>query len=409
MLFTLAWRNIWRNRRRTLITAAAVMFAVFFSVFMESIQRGAWNYMLDSVINFYYGYVQVHEKGYWAEPSVDASMTYDSSLAQQLQGIPGLLGVSARIETFALAANEEQTTGVLVVGVDPAAEDSLTRLASRLQGGSYWKNAAAGQVLIADGVAARLGIGLGDTLILLSQGYHGANAAGKYPVGGLLHFGSPDLNKRMVYLPRMAAARWLDASGRATSLALRVADKRSVPGVVAGLQSRLDTSRYEVMRWEQLLPELLEAKALDSASSRIVMLVLYLIIAFGVFGTILMMLKEREREMGVLIGIGMRRRQLAMITWVEILLMSSLGVVAGIALSLPVVLYFHHHPIDLMIMGESAVKAYEKFGFEAILPASVDVDIFTSQALIILAITSVLAIYPFWRIARMDAVRSMRA
>ena len=226
------------------------MFAVFFSVFMESIQRGAWNYMLDSVINFYYGYVQVHEKGYWAEPSVDASMAYDSSLAQQLQGIPGLLGVSARIETFALAANEEQTTGVLVVGVDPAAEDSLTRLASRLQGGSYWKNAAAGQVLIADGVAARLGIGLGDTLILLSQGYHGANAAGKYPVGGLLHFGSPDLNKRMVYLPRMAAAHWLDATGRATSLALHVADKRSVPGVVASLQSRLDTSRYEVMRWE---------------------------------------------------------------------------------------------------------------------------------------------------------------
>lgn len=409
MLFTLAWRNIWRNRRRTLITAAAVMFAVFFSIFMESIQRGAWNYMLDSVINFYYGYVQVHEKGYWAEPSVDASMAYDNSLEQQLQGIPGLLGVSARIETFALAANEEQTTGVLVVGVDPAAEDSLTGLASRLQRGSYWKNAAAGQVLVADGVAVRLGIGLGDTLILLSQGYHGANAAGKYPVGGLLHFGSPDLNKRMVYLPRMAAAHWLDANGRATSLALRVADKRSVPGVVAGLQSRLDTSRYEVMRWEQLLPELLEAKALDSASSRIVMLVLYLIIAFGVFGTILMMLKEREREMGVLIGIGMRRRQLAIITWVEILLMSSLGVVAGIALSLPVVLYFHHHPIDLMIMGESAVKAYEKFGFEAILPASVDIDIFTSQALIILAITSVLAIYPFWRIARMDAVRSMRA
>lgn len=409
MLIKLAWRNIWRNRRRTLITAAAVMFAVFFSVFMESLQRGAWDHMLDNVVNFYYGYAQVHQKGYWDEPSLDRSLPLDGALAQTLAGVEGLLGTVPRVESFALAAYEQQTTGVLVVGVQPKEEDALTSLASRLSAGSYWSQPDAAQALVAEGVATRLKLKLGDTLVLLSQGYHGANAAGKYAVGGLLRFGSPDLNKRMIYLTLPVAQQFLAAEGLATTLALRIPNKETTPRVVAALQSQLDTSQYEVMDWQQMLPELLEAKALDAAGNHLVLLVLYLIIGFGILGTILMMIKEREREFGVLIGIGMPRAQLALTVWLEIVFMGLLGVAAGMVLGFPLVYYFHINPIDLSVMGEEAVKTYEKFGMEPVLPAILDASIFVSQAVIILLITSILAIYPLWRIARMQAVQAMRA
>lgn len=409
MLIKLAWRNIWRNRRRTLITSAAVMFAVFFSVFMESIQRGAWDHMLDNVVNFYYGYAQVHQKGYWDEPSLDLAMPADAAFVQRLRQTPGVQDAVPRVETFALAAYDQQTTGIMVVGADPAAENALTRLQTHLSKGNYWADPASPRALVAEGVASRLQIGVGDTIVLLSQGYRGVNAAGKYPVGGLLRFGSPDLNKRMVYLTLPVAQQWLGAEGVVTTLALKIPDKQTAPGVVAALNSGLDTTQYEVMDWQQMIPELVEAKALDSAGNKLVMLVLYIIITFGILGAILMMIKEREREFGVLIGIGMQRLRLAFTVWLEVVFMGLLGVGAGIVLGLPLVYYFHLNPIDLSVMGEEAVKTYEKFGMEPVLPAVVEPGIFIGQALVILIITTILAIYPLWRLARMEPVQAMRA
>ncbi|MCO6491158.1 MAG: FtsX-like permease family protein, partial [Phaeodactylibacter sp.] len=241
---------------------------------------------------------------------------------------------------------------------------------------------------------------------LISQGYHGVNAAGKYPIKGMANFGSPELNKQMVYLPLPVAQYFYGANGLVTSLALKLDDQDDIKPALKSLYQKLDTSAYEVMDWKDMLPDLVEAKAVDSAGNVIVYVILYLIIAFGIFGTILMMSKEREYEFGVLISIGMHRWQLAFTVWLEIIMLGLLGALLGILASMPLVWYFHVNP--LRFSGDYAA-AMEKFGFEAIFPAIFEAHIFLTQALLVFIITALLALYPIFKIRRLKPVQAMRA
>jgi len=399
----MAWRNIWRNRRRTFITAASILFAVLFASFMDSLQRGAWDNMINNVVNYYFGYVQVHQNGYWEEQSIDKAFPLADSLAQ-VGAVEGVEAVLPRLESFALAAAGETTSGVLVAGILPNVENKMTDLENRLVEGEYLTESDEA-VLVASGVADKLGLALGDTLVLISQGYRGVNAAGKYPIKGIAKFGSPDLNKQMVYLPLPAAQYFYGAPGLATSLALKLGGQDDIKPVVAALRTQLDTSAYEVMDWEELLPDLVQARELDTAGNVIVYFILYMIIAFGIFGTILMMSKEREYEFGVLISIGLQRWQLALSVWVEVILLGVLGALSGILLSMPIVYYFKVNPIRF---GGEMASSLEKFGFEPIFPATFDMQIFMTQALYVFILTAVLALYPIFKIRKLQPVQAMR-
>ena len=216
MTLQLAWRNIWRNKRRTLITIGAVAFAVFLAAFMRSFQKGIWDSVIDGAVNQFYGYAQVHAKGYWEDQTLDNSMALDAQLQALPQDIPLIEAVVPRIESFALASSGDLTSGVFVLGIDPVKENAMTEIADKIIEGTYL-HAGDEAVVVANGVAKKLGLTLNDTLILISQGYHGVNAAGKYPIKGIFEFGIPDLNKRLLLLPIKAAEKFYGAEGRATT------------------------------------------------------------------------------------------------------------------------------------------------------------------------------------------------
>ena len=406
MILKLAWRNIWRNKRRTLITVASILFAVLFSIFMNSFQKGASVRTLAHILNYYYLYAQIHQKGYWEEKSINDVLELTDELWQLPNQIDGLEQIIPRLETFALLSSGEHTSGMMIVGTNPDAENQLTKLKSRLIEGTYF-NQTDKTLLIAEGVKDLLKVSLGDTLIILTQGYHGVNAAGKYPIKGIVHFASPDLNKRMIYLPLEETQDLLGAPSMATSLALRLNDRDDLEDVIQQLETQLDTEKYEIMDWQSMLPDLVEAQKTDAAGNYIFLLVLYLIISFGIFGTILMMVKEREHEFGILLSIGMSRAFLAFSTWVEILLMALIGVVFGMLAALPLVHYFKVNPIDFSEYGEMA-ESYEKWGFVPIFPTVMDASLFYSQAIIMAIITSLLALFAIWKIFKLKPVEAMR-
>ena len=404
MLLKLAWRNIWRNQRRTLITVASILFAVGLASFMESIQKGAWNHMINNVVNYYFGYAQIHRQGYWEEQTIEKAFELNEQLTRLDEETAGVEEVLPRLESFALASTGNQTRGVLVVGIDPEAENNMTNLRDRITEGSYLdKDEEA--VLVAEGIAQNLQLEVGDTLVLISQGYHGVNAAGKYPIRGIVHFSSPELNKQMVYLPLPAAQYFYGANGMITSLALKIGDQDDIKPAVKAIKAKLPAEEYEVMDWQELLPELVQAKELDSAGNYIVYFILYMIIAFGIFGTVLMMTKEREYEFGILIAIGMRRLKLAAVVWLEVFILGIIGALTGIVAAIPVVWYFHLNP--LRFSGAYA-ESMEKFGFEPIFPAEFKLEHFLLQAFVVLIITTIVAFYPLVKIRKLEPVEAMR-
>lgn len=403
MLPIFAWRNLWRNKSRTIITMASVFFAVLMAVLTTSLQAGVFDNLVKNVVSFYTGYAQVHGKGYQENQSLENAMTSSDSLYAIIRHHPNVASVSPRFESFALASSGEKTKGCLIVGVDPVLENQMTHLKDKVRKGNYLGPDGTG-LLLAEGLAKRLSINIGDTIVLLGQSYYGGTAAGKYPVTGFLRFGSPELNDNMVYMSLQQSQTLFDAPEILTTLVLSFHNINLLDGTIAGLRKSLSDD-YEVISWEEIMPEIKEHMKTDTVGGYIISGILYLVIAFGIFSTLLMLMAERRKEFGMLVAIGMKRSRIALMLLMESLMTTFSGCLLGILCSIPLTWYLSIHPIR---MGGKMGEVYEKFGFEAILPTAVHAWIYISQGIIVLCVALVLSLYPVFRALRLDPVAAMR-
>lgn len=465
----MAWRNLWRNRRRTLITVASVFFAVFFALVMRSLQLGTYEHMFRNVIESYTGYLQVQHRDFWDNKTVDNVFSFNSALRQKLESHPNATAAIPRFESFALVSSGTLTKGVLVLGIDPEKETFLSDVRSRLvrfrlteenieslkRGGLPEKYSAnldqfAGKsyagapglmldlgisdedsstvmplfrkhaffrngyfhegepsVLLGDRLAEFLKASPGDTIVLIGQGYQGTTAAGKYRVSGIVRMPTPDFDNRIVYLPINACQELYNAPGMVTSVAIGVRDnsEKEIGRMIMSIGSELEEP-LRVAGWREMNELMVNQLEADSKSGIVMIGVLYLVIAFGIFGTVLMMTAERRREFGVLVAIGMQKTKLSAVIVLEMLFIGLIGVAAGALASLPVIYYGHYNPIRFS--GDLA-RMYENYGMEPVMPMMLPGGYFVSQALVVAVIVIIAMIYPLRKIARMEVVNSLKA
>ena len=404
-ILKLAWRNIWRNKRRTLITVASIMFALFFAIIMRGFQKGSYAKMKENAIESYSGYLQIHKKGYWDDKNIDNVFSMDSETITQLETDPRVKQIIPRLESFALASSGESTKGVAVMGINPEKENQMTKIKSYLTEGKFISEDDTA-ILVAEELAQFLKIKVNDTLVLFSSGYHGSTAAGLYKVKGILKLPTPEMNRGTVYLPIQEAQNFFSTGNQFTALIFDLFDIDEVPGVEEMTQNKLDSQNYEVMGWEIMNKELLQMIESDNAGGIIMVGILYMVIAFGIFGTVLMMTNERIREFSVMVSVGMQKKKLAFIVVIELLFLTVLAVIAGIIISLPVMIYFVYNPIRFT--GE-ALDAMKDFNFEPIMPMSMEPEIFMFQAISIAVISLIAMSYPTIKIMTLNVVNGLRS
>ena len=404
MYFSLSWRNIWRNKKRTLIVAASVFFAALLAVVMRSAQLGSYSYMIDSSAKLYSGYLQVQGPGYWDNRSIDKSITLSKQQMDQINETDNLFSITPRLESFALISFEKSTKVAQVIGIDPHLETNMTGLKDRLVKGEYLKPSSNG-VLVAQGLAEMLKVSIGDSIIIYGQGYHGQIAAARLPIVGLVKLPFQEMNNGLVFLTLPNAQEVFSCYDRITSLAIMIDNVRHLNGVTESLKATLGDS-YVIMAWDEMMPDLKQNIQVDNASGIIMMAILYIVIGFGVFGTIMMMVAERAREFGVLIAVGMKKWKLIWVTTIETIQVSFIGVFAGFLSSIPIVYYLHNNPIP--ITGEAA-KTFDSLGIEPIFNFGLDPVIFYSQALTVLFIALITVLYPMLFIHKLEPVKAMRA
>jgi len=401
---SMAWRNIWRNKRRSLITIASILFAVFFSIVMRGFQLGSYQNMVDNVVQAYTGYIQVFEKNYQSDKIIENTMLIEDGVLSKIEGTENVAMALPRLESFALASSGNQTKGVLLIGTDPEKDDQLTHLSNKLVQGTYLQHGDSA-VMLSERLAKYLKIGIGDTLVLISQGYHGAGAAAKYPVKAILRFPSPDLDNKMVYLPLEKAQDFFSARNRVTSISLDLVNSKDPEETVEALQKNLGPE-YDVRPWDKILVELVQQIESDNAGGLIMLALLYLIIGFGVFGTVQMMTAERRREFGVVVAIGMQKRRLGLILIMEMIITGLIAILGGIALSIPVIYWGYIHPVTLTgSMAESLIQ----YGMEPIMPTAWEVGYFLNQTLVALIIVVIAIILPVWNVTRLRVSKALRS
>ncbi len=400
----LAWRNLWRNKRRTLLTLASVFMAIVLSIAIRSIQKGVYGNMTGNAVRFSTGYIQVHANGYWDDQTINNSFEPTHELDNALRHEKNISLSVHRLESFALASSGLHTKGVEVMGIDAEEENSMNGLAGKIVQGKYLQKASGQGILVGDGLAQYLHLRQGDTMVLLGQGYHGATAAGKYMVQGIFHYPLQELNNSLVFLSLPDAQMLFDARGRMTSVSLILNNPGDIDQTSGSLKKMLD-STWEVMPWPAMNKSLVQEIQGDNAGGLIMLGILYLVVAFGVFGTILMMALERKKEFAVMVAIGMGRAQLNLVILIETLFIGLLGVISGSVVIFPLLLQFHRHPIKLT--GQAA-QTYQQFGIEPIMPASLDPSIFLNQGLIVLCIAIISAIYPLWYVNRLKIAETLK-
>lgn len=404
IVLRLAWRNIWRNKRRTGITLASIFFAVILSSLMMSVKEGVYKRMIDASVGDFMGYVQIHAKDYWEEKTLDYSFSPSPEFLNELSQHPNVQEFLPRIESFALAAAQEVTKGSMVVGIDVEKEKRVNNLDARISEGNYL-NAGDDGILVGHGLAKYLNVGIGDTLVLLGQGYHGSSAAGKYPIKGLVKFGSPELSKQLIFMPIDACKILYGTDDNITSLILSLKNNSNSLESANEIQKNI-AEDLEVMHWTGMNKELVEMIEADRVEGYVFMFVLYMVIAFGIFGTSLMMLAERRREFGILTAIGMKRSKLAIMVWLEVMFISLMGAFLGMFGAYPICYYLYANPI--VLEGEM-MEMTEEYGMEAIIQASVDLSVFTNQGIVVAIIASIIAIYPLVKLLGIKAINEMRS
>lgn len=402
---TLAWRNIWRNKRRSYINIASVLFAVLLAIAADSFERGSYELMIDNMVKFSTGYIQVQDVLYDEEPSIDNAMLYDEALQEKLDEFGSDIEYTVpRIQNFALAATDNRTRGAFIMGIDPKSEDRFNKLSENLVEGEFLKDGDRA-VMLAAGFSDILGLGIGDTLILIGQGFQGVSAAGMFPVKGIVKLSVPDMNNNTVYMP-IATAQWFyGAEGRLTSLIIMPVKPAQTTRLTNSLNKNLDGEWYVAHNWQYLLSDLLKMMKMDMAGSRMITYILYIVIGFGLFGTVLTMMLERLKEFAMLISIGMKRYQLAIVCFFETLFMSFIGVIVGTVLTYPILLYFNINPIPLK--GEMA-ELIEEYGFEAVMPTSVTPDIFINQIIIVFLLALIIGLFPVYKVFRLKVVDAVK-
>jgi ABC-type lipoprotein release transport system permease subunit len=468
--YQLAWKNLWRNKRRTLITAASVFFAVFFALVMRSFQLGAYDRLFKNVIESYSGYLQLQHIDYFDDPNLDNSFEIDQVLIDQIKEDPNINDVVPRLESFALAASGSHTQGVIVMGIDPMGENKVLNISNKLVkykltsktieklkndslpdrtkrlldvftneayssearlmldlgisdedsaailpvirkhasfSNAFLSGNEKGSLVIGDGLSEYLEASVGDTIVLMGQGYHGTTAAGKYAVKGIIKLSTPDIDNIIVYLPIEAARELYAAPGMTTSavISLNIDNDDDILQTGNRLKNII-SDPMTIKTWQELNALMVNQMEADNRSGMIMIAVLYMVIAFGVFGTVLMMMAERKREFGMLVSIGMQKRKLAKVISLEMLFIGFLGVGAGVAASLPIVFYGHIHP--LRFTGEFA-RMYEDYGFEPVMPTMLPDTFYLWQTVVVLIILVIAIVFATRKIFRMNVINAMRA
>lgn len=398
-----AWRNLWRNKRRTLLAASSIFFAVLLALLMRSLQLGSYDYMVDASVSFYTGYLQVQGKGYWEDRSFDESFIPDDPLLNILHHQEYITTINPRLESVALISHGAETRIVPVTGINPAMENNMTGLKKRIIKGNYLTDASQG-IMISEGLADRLLADIGDTLIVFGQGYQGVTAAGQFIIEGIVKFPIPQLNNAMAFLSLAEAQTLFNTESRLTSVVLMIDDATKVKQIQSDLMLKIDTNLI-VMTWEQMTPELVQAIEADNASGMLMLGIFYVVIGFGVFGTVMMMAIERTREFGLLIALGMKRGRLLLVTTIEAIFVSLIGAVLGMLGAFPIILYYSYNPVR--VSGDLA-QAYLAWGLEPVITILFDPTMFISQTVVVLIIALITSLYPLFFIRKIHPVSAIQ-
>ncbi len=400
MLLALAWRNIWRNTRRTLITVVALGLGVVGIVFLHSYRECTYGEMVRGITAGLVGHIQVHGKGYQEAPAVEVVVKDPVAVEARLTSALPFAKVERRVLGAGLAGAGEQSSPVMVVGMEPPKEAAGT-LATVVTGRQL---AGAREVVLGKDLARDLGLEPGGELVLVGQAVDGSVANDRYTVVGTADSGSSEMNAGAVFMRLADAQAFFGLEDGVHQIIVRLpTDQEDLTPEVATLRAALDLATLEALSWAEMLPELRTTMAEKRSRQHLVDVIVFLIVALGVLNAMTMSTFERTHELGVMAALGTRRGRLLSLIMTEAFLQAVVGFAAGLAAA--TALLYGIGEVSLSGLSQQDMMG-AKFPEKVVLGLR-------SMAVLSAAVTAFAtallgALVPAWRASRLEPVDAMR-
>ena len=403
----MAWRNIWRNPRRSILTISAIAFASLLLVFMLSWQFGSYDTMINSAVMIHTGHLQVQAKEYEEKRNIRLVVPDPAAISRILEQTSELAAYTFRANAFSLISSKERTYGTIVIGIDPPREARVSTLKKLIRQGNYLSAEDSNQALVGKLLAKNLNVVLGDELVVLGQGRDGSIAATVVKVKGIFSSGQDEFDRSTIHIPLKYFQDVYAMNGAVHEVVALGKSLEYIPEiksrVTAGIENMNQKDHLVVLDWMELMPGLIQAIQMDLVSGFIFYIILIVVVAFSILNTFLMAVFERTREFGVLLAIGTTPGRLTKLLLTESVSMTMVGIVIGIIAGSLITWYFQVHGI----VFSGAAEVMRQFGLPERMFPRLSVLSISIGSGIVLVITLLTALYPALKVRRLRPVKAM--
>lgn len=404
MFLRLAWRNIFRNLRRTLITLGAITFGLSAMIVFFGFTDGFHAQWVENTVRAYTGHIQIYRKGYRDDPQLGRSIGDLKEVVRIVEGEPSLDTYTYRVEIQGLVSTAENSYGVLIRGIDPERELGITALKERVIEGEYLREDDGRGILIGYRLADRLNAEIGDKIVLMVQAADGSISADLFRLRGIFRMGAIEMDSSIVVITLKAAQRLAALDGRVTELALMVKGPSDVIPAAERLKERLIPLGYEVYTWQDLLPALKEMIDLDNVFMYIIFLIVLVVVSLGILNTMLMSIMERTREFGIMMAMGTKPHQVISMVMLEASILGLMGTILGILIGVAANEVIAIRGFDLS-RWSGAMELFATLN-PVVYPETDPMNVFRSSLLVLIT-TIVASIYPAVKAARLNPVEAI--
>ncbi|HEX9013879.1 MAG TPA: FtsX-like permease family protein [Anaerolineaceae bacterium] len=400
----LAWRNVWRHRRRTLIVMIAIGLGLSLMMMYDGLIAGFDQAIYGNAIKVLGGNIQIHAAGYNAQAGQLPLLPLpnDQAVVQAALAQPEVVAATRRINTGGLASNHEGAFGVEITGIEPEKELPVNLVAQHVSAGRYLTAADQDSIFIGKGLATAMDVKVGDRFTLAGRAVHNQMRSRTLTVVGIYDIGMADIEKQTVYISLAEAQDLYGLSGQTTEVTLILKQIGTEPAVMNAINARI--SGYEMKSWQSTFPELQNALATKGAVMDIFSVIILVIAGIGILNLLLMAIFERTREIGILGAFGMKPRQISSLFLLEGGIMGLLGVALGVVLGLAVNLLLGKVGMDFSkfasVTSYTALisgRVYSSLGLEKI----------TQRVLTVLVISLLSALIPSREAAQREPAEAL--
>lgn len=406
LILKLAWRNIWRNKRRSILTLLAITFATFSAIAMRGVQIGTYDVNIKNAVEMFTGYIQIQKDGYQDNPSLRLSFKNNETITGVIESVESITSYSERVYGNGLISYKNNSYGIMIFGINPETEAKTTKVLSKLNEGKFFTSDTSYEVVLGTKLLKNLKANIGDDVVVLAQGFDGSLGNLKFRITGTIKTGSSELDGMAAIIGITTAQDLLALYGnRISAIVIQLKNLRDIEETKEKLQAAITEEEISVLGWEEIMPDFKQSIELDNISGLMMMLVLIIIVAFGVLNTVLMSVTERFNEFGVTLSIGMPQMKLVYLILIETIFIAVIGIFLGNIFAWGINYYIVLNPIEFS--GDLSY-IYEEYGFLPRIESTLDPGIFIANSLNILVISIIASFYPLYKVFKLEPLKGIR-